>query len=122
MLYFDLTSIDSWQHIIITRKVKTCGDISVAFLKKKNTNTKDCYSDFSRCRTIVLLMLIMTSESLSLNKKKKIVKILTQRFIFIKRFFGQVKSAFLELKKKKKKELASRKENLLNFLDEFLIL
>jgi len=90
--------------------------------KKKNTNTKDCYSDFSRCRTIVLLMLIMTSESLSLNKKKKIVKILTQRFIFIKRFFGQVKSAFLELKKKKKKELASRKENLLNFLDEFLIL
>ena len=35
--------------------------------------------------------------------KKRIVKILTQRFLFRKRFFGQVKSAFLELKKEKKK-------------------
>jgi hypothetical protein len=31
MLYFDLTSIDSWQNIIIIRKVKTCRNINIAF-------------------------------------------------------------------------------------------
>jgi hypothetical protein len=45
MLYFDLTSVDSWQHIIITRKVKTCRDIVLIFLQKHY----ELLQEFSNC-------------------------------------------------------------------------